>query len=273
MKNRFEITQHPNGTSTLRDLVNGQQMHSRVGPWVEAKTLYAEGSQLAKKLAARGNLVLHDVGMGTASNVIASLEAIETFPENFNPGTFLNIESFETEVSGLEYTLEHLDTFPFLIPYRDELTNLLKKRIIEFPLPKSRVMISWRLFEGDYFQALAHAKKPEIIFYDFYSVKAEPNLWSEETFMLLRAYLGSDPCELYTYSAATPVRLALLLAGFYVGYGARTEMKTETTVAANTPSLVTSPLAKSWLDKLRVSSSITDEELRERGIRFLENYF
>ena len=35
-----------------------------------------------------------------------------------------------------------------------------------------------------------------------------------------------------TYSAATPTRVTLLLAGFYVGSGVSTGMKGETTVAA-----------------------------------------
>jgi tRNA U34 5-methylaminomethyl-2-thiouridine-forming methyltransferase MnmC len=273
MKSRFQIITNPNGTHTLRDTVVGQEMHSRVGPWIEAKTLYAEGSKIAEKLAQRGNLVLHDVGMGTSANVIASLEAIEGSNFLFAKGTQLSVESFETEPSGLEYALTRLDLFPLLEPYQDQLQILLEKKSVTFTLPRSAVQVQWRLFNEDYFQALNGAKKPTIIFYDFYSQKAEPNLWSEGTFKTLRTHLDQDPCELYTYSAATPVRLSLLFAGFYVGHGASTEMKTETTVAATHLNLLDSPLESRWIEKLKISSSIQDEDLRRRGVLFLEQYF
>ncbi len=269
MTPRFQIITHANGTHTLRDTVVGQEMHSRVGPWMEAKILYAEGSKIAEKIAQRGNLVLHDVGMGTGANVIATLEEIELSSSVFAAGTLLEVESFETEIGGLNYALQNLEKFPFLSTYQDQLAALLENRQVELTLPRSQVKVTWRLFEDDYFRALDRCKKPEIIFYDFYSIKAEPELWSEEAFRKLRAYLGSDACELYTYSAATPVRLALVLAGFFVGKGARTEMKTETTAAATDYDLIKRPLGTKWVEKLKVSTSISEEQ-RMRGLSLAE---
>ena len=47
----------------------------------------------------------------------------------------------------------------------------------------------------------------------------------------LRAACAAKPAELYTYSAATAVRVALLAAGFYVAAGVGTGPKADTTVA------------------------------------------
>jgi len=60
---------------------------------------------------------------------------------------------------------------------------------------------------------------------------------------------------LLTYSAATPTRVTLLLAGFYVGAGVSTGTKGETTVAATRRAALGSPLGERWLERWRRSSS------------------
>jgi queuine tRNA-ribosyltransferase len=50
-------------------------------------------------------------------------------------------------------------------------------------------------------------------------------------FSRIHIHVGERPAELYTYSAATSVRVALLRAGYYVGEGVGTGPKATTTVA------------------------------------------
>ena len=64
-----------------------------------------------------------------------------------------------------------------------------------------------------------------------------------------------------TYSRSTILRVTLLLAGFYVGVGHATGEKTETTIAANTLTLLDEPLDRRWLDRARRSHSA--EPMRE----------
>lgn len=49
------------------------------------------------------------------------------------------------------------------------------------------------------------------------------------------------------------MRVTLLLAGFHVGVGHATGEKTETTIAANTLTLIDEPLDHRWLDRARRS--------------------
>jgi hypothetical protein len=51
------------------------------------------------------------------------------------------------------------------------------------------------------------------------------------------------------------LRVTLLLAGFYVGAGHATGEKEETTIAANTLSLLSEPLGFDWLRRARISGS------------------
>ena len=59
--------------------------------------------------------------------------------------------------------------------------------------------------------------------------------------------------ELYTYTCSTPIRAALLAAGFHVAHGLSTVDKLDTTVAL-TPAALRSPrrhglLAQEWLGR------------------------
>lgn len=265
MKPKFEIVTYANGESTLKDTESLQEMHSRVGPWTEAQTVYAQASRIMSRFISSRTLVLHDVGMGTGSNALAALHALET--AEIAPGSKLVIESFETKIDGARFALANLERFPFLAAYADRLTELLEKRTIHFS--QGILEVEWRLFEGDYYECLPHARKPDLIFYDFYAPKSVPELWTEEKFTKLRQFLGDHDCELYTYSAATPVRIALLLAGFYIGQGSRTRIKAETTAAATRYELLENPCGQKWLDKLDTSTSLDElensAELRARG--------
>jgi queuine tRNA-ribosyltransferase len=65
---------------------------------------------------------------------------------------------------------------------------------------------------------------------------------------------------LFTYSASTRVRAALLLAGFHVGYGWSTGLKRETTAAATRLGLLEKPLDSRWLERLARSDALTPME-------------
>jgi queuine tRNA-ribosyltransferase len=73
-------------------------------------------------------------------------------------------------------------------------------------------------------------------------------------FRRLRERCGPD-ATVFTYSTATSVRSALLLAGFFVGVGDPSGPKQETTAAAARPELLARPLDRRWLARLDRSSS------------------
>jgi len=77
------------------------------------------------------------------------------------------------------------------------------------------------------------ASTTDLIFYDPFSAKTDSGLWTAETFSLLFKNLTERKVELYTYSAATAVRVAMLRAGFFVAEGIATGPKAATTVAFN----------------------------------------
>lgn len=243
-----------------------QAMHSRIGPWEEAKVLYVAQSGLAARLAASpalGPVVLHDVGMGISANALAALDTLETL-ESGVPRS-LEIHSFENDLTGLLTALDHSEKFPFLQNRQTLLRRLIETGSVEVP------NLSWKLHEGDYFENLMNSPVPELIYYDFYAPRIYPALWTTDRFQEIHAQVtrNRSPCtpseqtpdhgtELYTYTASTAVRAALLAAGFHVGYGTSTALKRETTIASTRLSSLQNPLEGKWLQKLMRSQPAMD---------------
>jgi hypothetical protein len=81
-------------------------------------------------------------------------------------------------------------------------------------------------------------------------------MWTMAVFGDLYARLARDrACTLATYSRSTMLRVTLLLVGFCVGVGHATGEKEETTMAANRLELIDEPLPRSWLGRVRRSTS------------------
>ncbi len=255
----FILLKHPNGSATLVDEENGQAMHSRIGPTLEAGLVYAERARVEDSLNSReSSSVLYDVGMGTGANVTATLDRVLASRSAW--GT-LSIFSFEKKPDGLRATLSHLDSFPEIRPWSARLETLLEVGRTEFRVGK--VDVHWRLLAGDFFDRLGDAPPPDTIYFDFYAPKVVPDLWSFGSFLRLRGKIGDHPARLFTYSSATLVRLNLFAAGFFVGAGASTDAKWETTVAATRYALLERPLPRSWLAKLERADSIQGPALAE----------
>jgi tRNA U34 5-methylaminomethyl-2-thiouridine-forming methyltransferase MnmC len=263
----FNLLAHANGTHTLVDAENGQAMHSRIGPEAEAKSVYADRARIEEKLRDDNDTpVLYDVGMGTGANVVAALERLKNLG---GARGRLKIFSFETKPKGLRAALDRIENFPLLRPWMAELRALLENGEIEFEL--GSVQVAWRLLVGDFYRAITEESEsaerglppPDFIFFDFYSPKVAPELWTRENFARLRKKIGENPATLFTYSAATPVRMNLLLAGFFVGEGVSTGVKNETTIAATSWALLEHPLSPAWLKKLETSTSIANSTYKD----------
>jgi tRNA U34 5-methylaminomethyl-2-thiouridine-forming methyltransferase MnmC len=214
---------------TLRESLSGQLMHSQVGPWTEANAVYADQSGLR----GEGPLVLYDIGMGTAANALALIARLGSRP--------LRIISFEKYPESLELALGMESEFPYLQERTVVLHELLDRRHVRFE------NIEWNLVTEDFLDAsLLGFPRPDLVYFDFYSPSVCPELWTEEIFSRLK----TAP-RLITYASNKSVRVAMLLAGLYVGKGAATSMKLETTVAGSSP--VANLLDLDWLESLERS--------------------
>jgi queuine tRNA-ribosyltransferase len=237
-----ELVRTRGGTLAVRCQQAGEIMHPGVGAREEATQLYVAQSGLAARLIGGGApLVLFDVGLGAGSNAAAAWMVSEAA----GPGAAaLEIVSFERDVGALELALTQPTAFGLDGVVGEAARQLLAHG--RHTTPRT----SWRLERGDLREHLPRQPRPaDLVFWDPFSPRANPELWTVATFRSLRAVAG-DRCALFTYSASTAVRVALLLAGWAVGVGAATGDKRETTAAATRPDDLQHPLDRRWLARV-----------------------
>ena len=241
-----ELVTLTRGDVSLKHIESGEVMHSNVGPREEARLLYVEQSRLAERICSgEGELVLYDVGLGAATNALAALQCHRTVFTNEKTRP-LRLISFESDLSGLRLAYEHRQSFPYFDGLENAVESLLTKR------HWSGDGIEWQVIEGDFRETARGIPLAEVVFFDFYSPKTNSDLWNVTMFNHVRE-LTTPNASLYTYSASTRVRSALLAAGFFVGYGQSTGTKTDTTVAARRLEDLLRPLDARWLERLRRS--------------------
>lgn len=240
------------GGMAVRGLAEGEVMHPGVGPRLEAEQLYVEQSRLAERLAApqagpdRVAVVVFDVGLGAGANAAAAWSVAEmsgaAAPEQ--GGARLELISFERDLGALELALAHPDALG-LAP-----GAVAAARVLLVAGSVSTPRASWQLERGDVLETLPRTPvRADVIFWDPFSPRANPALWTVAAFAAARARAAPGGV-LITYSASTAVRIALLLGGWAVGIGDPIGDKATTTIAATDAGLLARPLSRPWLSRL-----------------------
>ncbi len=273
----YEIHPGAGGFNSIRQISSGEVMHSVNRPDDEANRLYVEQSFLARRLAAPGaateDLVVWDVGLGAATNAMAVLRCFERCQAGANgaPLRPLRLVSFECDLDPLRLAANRGSYFPHV---RHGAPQAILAR---GHWTHASGGMHWELRHGDFLALLDLAPAPDLIFYDPFSFKTDAALWTAEAFARIFAACAPKPAELYTYSAATAARVALLSAGFHVGAGAGTGPKADTTIAFTRPEGAAAHprrpalFGNDWLARWRRSSSKTPASLSPEARTALEN--
>ncbi len=255
-----EVVETRKGALAIRDRLTGELMHPVIGPSIEAQQLYIGPSKLEARLRAEGGmpagrgaspaaLVVLDVGLGAGSNAIAAWRLSESLPASCRR---LEIVSFDRSLAALELALQpqHAASFGF-----EGAAGAAARALLDHGRSDT-VRSTWRLNAGELLPALA--REPEaladIVFWDPFSPRANPALWTVAAFTALRRLCRSGT-TVHTYSGATAVRTALLLAGFAVGRRDDVGEDKQNTCAATDVRQLDMPLDARFLDRLTRSSA------------------
>lgn len=255
-----EVIITPTGATAMRDRASGEIMHPGTGNAVEPLELYVLPSRLQARLEAAstdGALVLFDVGLGAASNAIAAWrvsEALKATATATAAARRLEIVSFDNDLEPLRLALDpqHAESFGFTAGSAE---HAAAKALLETGRHET-ARTTWRLAPGELLEALAAEAdaSADLVYWDMYSSKTRPDLWTEHSFRALRRTCRSG-ATMHTYSSATSVRTALLLGGFAVGAGGRTGDRAETTIAAVDVKDLAAPLDARFLERLARSTA------------------
>ncbi|HMN67751.1 MAG TPA: MnmC family methyltransferase [Bdellovibrionales bacterium] len=241
----FEIVTTTMGAISIRDKVTMEIMHNPVGPWVEANSLYIGQSGLRRRLfeERQDELVIFDVGLGAAANALATLHCAR----GLSVRRPLRLVSFEREMKLLRFALDHADLFDHFKGFETAVQSILETGCW------TEEGLTWELRHGNFVELIdSEPTAANLIFYDPYSSRKNQEMWGADIFRKVRAKCAQD-AVLFTYSRATPVRVAFLKAGFYIGKGLATGAKEETTQAAIRIADLSNPLGQAWLERWRRS--------------------
>ncbi len=251
---QYRLVRLANGVHSLHSVTECETFHPVIGPAAEAEALYVRQLRLRERLAAyAGEFVIWDVGLGAAANALTALRATRDL------NCALRIISFDHTNEPLRFAIEYAEALGYLQGYEAPARELAESGRVTFADGAQKT--EWELRLGDFPTLLASSvaevlPKPHAIFFDPFSPPKNPAMWTLPLFTRLFQLLAPDqPCALPTYSRSTLLRATLLLAGFHVGAGHATGEKEETTIAANTPSLIEEPLGRRWLERARRSHS------------------
>lgn len=247
----FEVIATRGGARAMLDRRTGEIMHPLSGPIEEPRTLYLGPSRLEERLRVAGPdpLVLLDVGLGAGSNAAAAWALSEA---RAAPMRRLHILSFDRTLAALEVALrpEHRASFGLAGTALAACAQLLAGRRAD------GASTAWRVSLGELPTTLL-AEPPacaDVVYWDPFSPRANPDLWSVAAFGALRR-LCRDGATVHTYSGATATRTAMLLAGFAVGFGDVLSSGRQATRAATRLDDLGQPLDRRWLDRLPRSSA------------------
>ena len=257
----YEVHRAPEGFCSIRQISSGEIMHSRTPPMEEAQRLYIEQSDLAARVrlppdAAAGDaapLTIWDVGLGAGTNAMAAIHCYEA-QAAAGPVRPLRLISFENDLDSLRLAFRHNREFTYL-RHPGPAGILAEGEWQSKTLPG----LSWTLLPGDFIAILPAAPAPDVVFFDMFSSKTSSDHWTYHVFRQIADACAGRATELFTYSCSTPIRSALLAAGFHVARGCSTGDKVETTIALTTSAAGLrcrhELLGAEWLDKWKRSSA------------------
>lgn len=247
-----EVVLTRDGTPAMFDRASGELMH-RTGPLSESERLYVDAARLGERLCSgqAEPLVVLDVGLGAGSNALAALRCAEL--PRVTVRRALRIISLDRSAAALELALrpEHAGGFGLL----EERTRAAAQALLAQRWHET-VHTRWELHLGEIQSVLPAlgAAFADVVFWDPFSPQVNPELWSYRALLAARRACR-DGATLHTYSGATAVRAALLLAGFAVGAGLAISAGKTATCAATSPELLAQPLDRRWLERLRRSTA------------------
>lgn len=258
------------GSYTFFSATFNEAFHSRKGAKSEAFQKFAKATNLTQRANA-GHLKLLDVCYGLGYNTAAALEVIwSTHPA-------CQVEVYGLELEGsipcAALAQEFLQHWP--APVQQALVAIAKAGTYQTP------QLTATLLLGDARQTIQtliqQNFQADAIFFDPFSPRHCPQLWTVEFFQCIAQCLAIDGC-LSTYSRAAAVRTALQAVGLCVGTipvspGHAPHEWAEGTIAAWQAETL-QPLSPMEQEHLRTRAAIPyrDPELNNSAEKILEQH-
>lgn len=190
------------GSFTFYNQVYRECYHSKAGAKSEAYYKFIQTSEIPSRLNEKPLLNILDIGFGLGYNAITALKEIM----KYNGAVEITSLEVDTKPLYLAQSVYETDSIDHKI-----LTSLINNK--KWTDDKNSII----LIIGDARKAITQLqKKFDIIFLDAFSTNRNPELWTYDFIKALKNLLYPDAI-IITYSAAFPVRGAMIRSKLYVG--------------------------------------------------------
>ncbi|MBD2361597.1 hypothetical protein H6G36_10460 [Anabaena minutissima FACHB-250] len=225
LENDFTPQLTADGSLTFFSQEFGEAFHSHFGAKQESFLKFVSATQLSKT-AQKPVLRLLDICYGLGYNTAAALQTIWAV----NPSCYVELIGLELNPSVPQAAIAH----HLLDKWNYDYTHILTKLAFEQKVQTDRLQAT--LLIGDARDSIRRVNQlgfqADAIFLDPFSPPQCPQLWTVE-FMQQVALCLHETGMLATYSCATSVRTALLLAGLQIGSTEPVGRRSPGTVAAH----------------------------------------
>jgi len=217
------------GSHTLYSSVFDQQYHDTNGAIDESRHVFIGQSTFLKRIQNNEDVHIFEMGFGSGLNLLLVAEAlvlcgstsritytsIEGYPISPETAAKLNYGSLLDDSTN-DISLERI--------FRDSKSGLNRFEISP--------NIQLNLFIGMYDTFKFSYQPIDIVFFDAFSPKANPELWTASVFADILNHASAE-CVLSTYCAAVSARAAMCYAGWFVARGPGFKTRREMTIASN----------------------------------------
>ncbi len=192
------------GSTTIHLPEWDEQYHSKHGAINEARHVFIKNGL---SLFSDRNVSILEIGFGTGLN--SFITYLET--------SKLNVAVDYVGVEAYPVVLEEIEKLNYISELNaDEFGNVFSEMHWQEWERKNKISSSFSLTKRkQFFNEINDKNKFDLIYFDAFGARVQPELWTEEIFIKMFVALKSDGV-LVTYSAKGSVRRAMQLVGFTV---------------------------------------------------------
>ncbi|MFP4118570.1 MAG: tRNA (5-methylaminomethyl-2-thiouridine)(34)-methyltransferase MnmD [Candidatus Woesearchaeota archaeon] len=219
---KYEKVKTGDGSETFRNTEIDECYHTKSGSFHEALEKHVRPSRIVEIAKKNSSVVIGDACFGLGYNTLMALHHIR----KECPGCNIKIIAFENDPA----LMEEASRLTFDKTYEQEATII--KSMLKPPYQYFSSDFQGSVWVGDLAKMLMYVPDDtfDVIFYDPFSPKKQPEMWSEELFR--QAYRSMrQGGRLTTYSCARIVRDNMKKAGFAVEDGPCIGRRSPSTIA------------------------------------------
>ncbi|MDJ0624995.1 MAG: MnmC family methyltransferase [Candidatus Caenarcaniphilales bacterium] len=249
----IEFVKTKDGSPTIYDPETGEHHHSLIGSYTEARYKFAEVARSIIQKKSRINLL--DLPFGLGYNLIATLDVLREVENTSKKDNGNSVKQKFLECVAVEKdrkVIEAIGYYPWQEPLKGKFVQL--KNVLNEGNQIEAKDFSLNLIIDDLLLVLPKIHQSfDLIFYDPFSPKTSPDLWSREKVLKFFYELLAPGGLLITYTASNKVRKGLQEVGFYIAPSVAVGRKMPGTIASKEP--LEASFSEETFEKIQKASS------------------